>query len=97
MIFDEEKEENEKDDDNDNGDDAPGDEYFGFFWIGTTALLKATARYLSDAMEFKTRTLTSGVNWRNWHIETGILVTVIAMWYVNCFVYFLLTHICMMV
>ena len=34
MIFDEEKEENEKDDDdddNDNGDDAPGDEYFGFF------------------------------------------------------------------
>ena len=30
-------------------------------------------------------------------IETGILVNVIAMWYVNCFVYFLLTHIRMIV
>ena len=57
------------------------------------ALVKARARYL----EFRTRTLSSDVSWRNWHIETGILVTVIAVWYVNCFVYFLLTHTCMIV
>ena len=29
------------------------------------ALIKATARYLSDAMEFRTRTLASDVSWRN--------------------------------